>query len=86
VRGRSVGPGGGNSRWGDHHAHSALDKSLSVDDWDVDMAYVFCDSNIEVRDKITYLPWYMIMYLKPGMLPEHLLVDLDLSGLDAQSD
>ncbi len=46
----------------DYSKHSALDNLLSVKEWDLKQAVVFCKDNIAQKEKITYLPWYMIMF------------------------
>jgi len=61
--------------------HAALDHILNVAAWKIDKAYVLCKGNVQKRQKITYLPWYMILFLKQQRLPEHLYVDLDLDSL-----
>ncbi len=66
----------------DYKKHSALDNVLSVGEWKFHNAYVFCRDNIQADDNITYLPWYMIMFLKPSSIPEGTKYEIDLSGLD----
>ncbi len=63
----------------DYDNHAALDNIMKVAEWDIDQGYVFCKGNVRVRDRITYLPWYMVMFLKQKSLPEHLIVNVDLS-------
>ena len=65
----------------DFERHPALNNILRVSDWGINKAYVFCKGNISVRDKITYLPWYMAMFFEQERLPEHLIVDVDLKNL-----
>ncbi len=48
----------------DYTRHSALDNALSIADWNLNQAIVFCKDNIAQKEKITYFPWYMIMFLK----------------------
>lgn len=48
----------------DYTKHSALDNLLSVKEWDLNQAVVFCKDNIAQKEKITYLPWYMVMFFK----------------------
>jgi predicted AAA+ superfamily ATPase len=40
--------------------HKALDNLLGADDYQIDNAYVFCDSNISRENRIIYLPNYMV--------------------------
>lgn len=48
----------------DYKKHSALDNVLGNKDYGINRAIVFSGGNVEVKDKITYLPIYMIMFLK----------------------
>ncbi|MGE5580554.1 MAG: ATP-binding protein [Bacillota bacterium] len=70
----------------DYRNHPALQNILNVREWDIRKGYVFCKGNTEVLGNITYLPWYMVMFLKQERLPEHLVVDVDLSGLRPSED
>ena len=65
----------------DYEKHAALDHTLNKEEWNIQKAYVFCKSNIRVMDKITYLPWYMILFLLQEKLPEHLIVNLNRYNL-----
>jgi hypothetical protein len=31
---------------------------------------------VSIRGRITYLPWYMVMFFKQERIPEHLIVQL----------
>lgn len=66
----------------DYRRHPALNKVLSVSDWKFKNAYVLCQDNIDRQDGITYLPWYLAMFLKPAQIPESMIYKPDLSGLD----
>ena len=46
-----------------YERHSALSNVLSDVTYEIKHAFVFCNDNIQVRGKITYLPVYMLMYL-----------------------
>ena len=65
----------------DYRKHPALGKVLSVDTWKFKNAYVLCQGNIEERNGILYLPWYLSIFLKPAQIPENMICELDLSGL-----
>ena len=65
----------------DYRKHPALGKVLSVDNWKFKNAYVLCQGNIEERNGILYLPWYLSIFLKPAQIPENMIYELDLSGL-----
>lgn len=62
--------------------HKALDNLLAVDEWGVPEAMVLCKGNMQTRGNITYLPLYMIMFLKPATPPEHMKHEVDLSALN----
>lgn len=66
----------------DYKKHSALKKVLSVDNWKFKNAYVLCQGNIEKQNDITYLPWYLSVFLKPAQIPDNMIYKPDLSGLD----
>ena len=66
---------------GDYKKHAALDKVRRVEEWKLDRSYVFCKGNVEVDDGVTYLPWYLVMFLKPEELPRELIYQVDISGL-----
>ena len=68
----------------DYKKHPSLDKVLAVEEWKTEKAYVLCSGNVEVEDGVTYLPWYMVMFLKPAHLPKEMKYEVDLSGLEAQ--
>jgi predicted AAA+ superfamily ATPase len=44
----------------DYKTHKALDNLLDVDDYRIDNAYVFCDSNISRDGCVIYLPNYLV--------------------------
>ena len=43
--------------------HSALTKSLAVENWGIDQAIVLYDGNVEESGKVLYLPVYMAMFV-----------------------
>ena len=65
----------------DYHAHPALDKVRKVEGWHFGHATVLCKGNLEQAGGLQYLPWYMVMFLKPQELPEELIFEVDLSAL-----
>ena len=62
----------------DYHSHAALQNILENKEWNLQNALVFCIGNIEISEKITYLPLYMIQFLTQDKLPESLIVKVDL--------
>ena len=48
----------------DYMEHTALNNVMKVSDWNINKAFVLCKGNVEQKEKITYLPWYMMMFIK----------------------
>lgn len=48
----------------DYKSHKALNKLLEVKEFAIKEAKVFCTGNVEIEDKITYYPFYMIMFFQ----------------------
>ena len=65
----------------DYKKHNALDNVRKVSDWDIKKSYVFCNANVLVENGIRYLPWYMIMFLKPDMVENGTIFEVDISNL-----
>jgi len=64
-----------------YQTHTALKKVMSVENWKIKKAYVFCEGNIQIKDDIIYMPWYNIMFLKPPAIPEGMIYKVDISQL-----
>lgn len=64
-----------------YHEHASLNYALKTEQWNLKEGIVFCTGNIEVNQNVTYLPWYMAMFLKPDKIEKGYVVDVDLSGL-----
>ena len=60
--------------------HNALDNVLKDERYAIPQAFVFCNENITCRDKITYLPIYMIGFLEKEKIEEY-IYSIDLSAL-----
>lgn len=65
----------------DYKKHSALNNLLNKEAWNIERGYVFCRGNLEVEERITYLPWYMIMFFKTELPDLNSISKLDLTGL-----
>lgn len=48
----------------DYKSHRALNNLLAVDEYKLKESLVFCTGNVEVEDRVVYLPLYMIMFFK----------------------
>lgn len=44
-------------------------------------AYVLCGDNIQMEERITYLPWYLVMFIKREQLPPNSIYEVDVSAL-----
>lgn len=64
-----------------YKTHTSLNNVLKVKEWKFHNSYVFCKDNIQKENGIIYLPWYMIMFLKPSAIPEGTTYEVDLSTL-----
>lgn len=67
-----------------YHEHASLNYALKAENWNLKQGIVFCAGNIETTENITYLPWYMSMFLKPEKIQKGFVVPVDLSGLVLQ--
>ena len=65
----------------DYKKHKALDNILLVNEWNFNNAYVLCRDNISKQGAITYLPWYMIMFIRKNQNIKELKYEVDISGL-----
>lgn len=65
----------------DYRKHNALDNILKVPKWHIGKSYVFCGDNLSADGKIRYLPWYMIMFLKPERIETGIIYEVDVSQL-----
>lgn len=65
----------------DYSRHAALSNVLQNPKYDIPMAYVFYNGNIKTEGKITYLPMYMLMFIRKKTLPEKLIYNPDFSIL-----
>lgn len=65
----------------DYKTHAALNNALKVKEWNLKKGIVFCMDNIQKTEKITYFPWYLVMFLKQNNHDESMIVNVDLSGL-----
>ncbi len=55
---------------------------MSVKEWKFSNRYVLCKSNICKEAGVTYLPRYLVMFIKQSELPNSLKYEIDLSGLN----
>ncbi len=65
----------------DYYQHSALERVMAVDEWKTNQSIVFCKGNVEEKNNIIYLPWYMVMFFKPHQIPTGTSFIVDISQL-----
>ena len=65
----------------DYKKHSSLSRIFSVDEWNINSAYVFCKANVEKIGGIQYLPWYMVMFYQPDRISRGMIHTVDMSNL-----
>ena len=53
--------------------HAPLNNVLDVKDWGITEAVVLCQGNEDTDERVLYLPWYMVMFLKADELPRQWL-------------
>ncbi|SDB24373.1 hypothetical protein SAMN02910317_01166 [Ruminococcaceae bacterium FB2012] len=68
----------------DYYRHNAIDNVMSSDEFDISEGYVFCSGNVEVIDKLTYYPIYMLMFAVKPELPDEVIFDSDFSDLNGR--
>jgi predicted AAA+ superfamily ATPase len=66
----------------DYEKHKALDNILNVKEWDFGNAYVLCKDNLRRKDNVTYLPWYLVMFLHARQLQDGQRYMVDISHLN----
>lgn len=59
----------------DCRRHRSLDKVMSVGEWDLREGIVFCRENVSRDGRVSYLPWYMLAFLRPGGQGEFIVDD-----------
>lgn len=65
----------------DYKKHTALNNLRRVQEWNFEESYVFCRDNVQTEDGVKYMPWYMVMFLRPPSAPRGRTYEVDISGL-----
>ena len=65
----------------DYKKHAALNNVLSVDEWNLKEAIASCLGNLEQEQPVTYLPWYMIIFLKRNEIQKNTIFEVSLNGI-----
>ena len=63
-----------------YERHNALKNVMGNEEYAIQNAFVLTNENLKTKGKITYLPIYMMMFIKDFELP-NLVYKVDLSGL-----
>ena len=58
----------------DYKRHNALSNVMENKDYNIQRSIVFSSGNIELSGKVSYMPVYMIMYLKPAEISQPVFV------------
>ncbi len=45
--------------------------------FNLEKSYVFCNRNLELKNKVIYLPIYMVMFLKKEPLHKNQIIDIN---------
>ena len=65
----------------DYRKHAALNNVMSNHEYNIEQAIVLQNDNVQIDDKIKYLPVYMIMFIQRSELNDDLIYRIDLSDL-----
>lgn len=65
----------------DYERHAALNNCMNNPRYDIEMAYVFCNENVKIKENIRYYPIYMIAFVQKEEPMENLIYKPDLSVL-----
>lgn len=65
----------------DYTVHSALNRVIANEQYQISRAFVFCNENVHVKGKLVYCPIYMIMFLKKENETEKMIYTPDFSIL-----
>lgn len=68
----------------DYERHNALSNVMGNAEYDIPLAYVFCQDNLQVKGNIVYCPIYMITFLEQAHTQES-VYKFDLTGLTSHS-
>lgn len=65
----------------DYKRHSALSKLLEDESYGCETGIVFCSGNVEKKERVVYLPVYMVAFLEKSRSQDPRIVHLDISKL-----
>jgi len=64
-----------------YQRHNAIENIMEVPNYEIEKGIVFCNDNLHVEGSLTYLPIYMLMFLKNEVRMENPIYKLDLTGI-----
>ena len=64
----------------DYERHNALSNVMASTEYEIPMGLVLCNGNVEMKDKVVYMPIYMLMFLEKELVMD-VTYRLDLSDL-----
>ena len=64
----------------DYERHNALSNVMENKEYAVPIAYVFCQENVQIKDRVVYYPIYLITFFEQ-MQAEESIFKFDLAGL-----
>lgn len=64
----------------DYERHNALSNVMGNEAYDIPFAYVFCQENVHIKEKIIYYPIYMIAFFEQIQVEDN-IYKFDLNGL-----
>lgn len=64
----------------DYLRHNALTNVMGNEGYAIPQAIVFCNDNLSVKDKVCYLPIYMVAFLQKDVIPD-IVYSIDLNGI-----
>lgn len=65
----------------DYERHNALKGVMENEVYAIPQAYVFCNGNLEVKERTIYVPVYMVMFMQKYAQPEKQVYHFDLKHL-----
>jgi hypothetical protein len=65
----------------DYTKHAALNHVLENENYKIERALVFHNGNVSKKEKVTYYPIYMLMFLQKNVEQQELIYKIDLSVL-----
>lgn len=65
----------------DYERHNALKGVMESEVYAIPQAYVFCNGNLEVKERTIYVPVYMVMFMRKHARPKNQVYHFDLKHL-----